>query len=125
MFKNTIEGLTWKKKDKPGSAPNNYMCCESPKGIKGVPNNTKFVIKTNNLYKRKSHGRLGSKVDDSCAAHGKFIEYQRSKNPGAKPYYKYKSDIDSYCILSKASGAFTNTFGGSPSCPADLSKLEK
>ena len=123
MFKNTTEGFEWKKKDKPDSAPNNYMCCESPKGIKGVPNNTKFVIKTNNLYKREPNGRLGSKVDDSCAAHGKFIEYQRNKRPGSKPYYKYKSYANPYCILSKASGAFTSDFGGDPSCPADLSKL--
>jgi len=111
----------WKKTDIPKNTPKGFMCCESPKGIEGVPSNAKFIIKTNNLYIKKPTGK--EKIGDECSVHGKFIEYQRNKGPESKTEYEYKSKSNPYCILSKTSNKFTNTFGGNPSCPSDLTNL--
>ena len=114
----------WKNASNPKNLPNNYMSCESPKRIQGVPTNTIFLIKKNNLYKHKPGGILGKKISDGCAVHGKYIEQQRNKTPYSKLDYMYKSNNNAYCIYSKTSSNLTNTFGGNPSCPAALKDLK-
>lgn len=115
----------WKQQDPPSGTPKGFFCCKSPHGVPGIPNDTKFIIKSNNLHKAGPNGELGDKVSDHCSQHGNFIHYQRTKDGKEKPKYRYKSHLNAYCMYSGSSNSYNYRFGGNPSCPRNLQDLSK
>lgn len=124
--KNIKEGNSeWKPHDNPAGTPDGFHCCKSPIGLPGVPDDTIFIIKSNNLHKAGPNGELGDNVGDNCSQHGKFIYYQKNKDGKEKPKYRYKSHINAYCQYYHSDNKNNHRFAGNPSCPKNLKDLSK